>query len=119
MKDKLLKEQKQITLNEYLLEIERIRGMQPYRIDVSNGIFNMHSFDYLPVEFSHAVCKYIHERFGNVQPHRLWIDKYTRKNSIFWGKTPAVYAHNISNKRSILKALRLRVNILLKELEEA
>lgn len=111
-----LKQQKQIALNEYLLEIERLKGSESETLDI--GYIEGDST--LPVKFASGLCLYIDHTFeGYLHKHRSWIKKYNkRKNKVYWTKTPYTYIRKADNKKDILRVLRFRVKNLLKELNE-
>lgn len=105
-----LKKMQKIALSDYLLEIERVK---------SGGILNYgDTGDY--ARFRYGICRYFKEVFNVNFYDKMpkWVEKYCTKTSVSWGNNP-IYLANEDDREGVIKALQIRVDNLLKELEEA
>jgi hypothetical protein len=110
-----LKQQKQIALNEYLLEIQRLKSSESETLNIGYT----EEDHIIPIKFANGLCRYIDATFAYTSyKHERWIKKYKRQNSAYWAKTPSAYLRMAGNKKDILKALKVRVKNLLIELNE-
>jgi len=104
-----LKQKQQIALNDYLLEIERVKG--------GGAIYYREDGDYS--RFRYGICRYFKDVFNMNFYEKMpnWVEKYCNQRGASWGMNPLYLAYNY-DREGIIKALQIRADNLLKELNE-